>query len=91
MVNDENIGKLFEVVIPHKTNNSMLNAIVVGDRHLQKDSIGFFVKWCPSDYGSGGKLRHIKMSKSGKRIIVNPHIRSGKKITIKHVEDSYYV
>lgn len=90
MINNENLGKLFEVIIPHSHNNSMLNAIIVGKRYLQKDSRGFFVKWLPSEYARDGKLRHIKMSKSGKRIIVNPHIKSGKKITVQAIKDNYY-
>ena len=90
MVNDENIGDLFEVVIPHTHSTSMFNATVVGNRYLQKDSRGFFVKYCPSEFVRDGKLRHIKMSKSGK-ILVDPHIKHGKKITTQTREDNYYV
>jgi len=90
MINDKNVGQLFDVIIPHTRSTSMLNATIVGKRHLQKDTRGFFVKWMPTELARDGKLRHIKMSKSGK-ILVNPHIVSGRKITIQPTEDSYYV
>ena len=70
MITDSQIGAIFDVVIPHPDNNSSLNAIHVGERILQKDEKGFFVKWCPSEYARDGKLRNIRYNNITKNIIV---------------------
>ena len=60
MINDMNLGKKFDVIIPHPTSKSRLNAIVVGERILQKDVDGFFVKFCPMKFARDGKLRNLE-------------------------------